>query len=97
MVHVFRDSLQIRKVSAAFKWNDLRVRDRVGDGTEVRMPVREIAVAVDRQRGALNATNIILLTLKHALNHTCEAEAASGLQRLLRLRNERALVFTASG
>ena len=77
MVHVFRDVLQIRKVPAALKCDDLRVRDRIGDRTEVRMFVREIAVAMDRQRGALNAANIILPALKHALNHARQTEAAS--------------------
>jgi len=73
------------------------VRNRLGDGTEVRVFMREVAVAVNRQRGALNTRNVVVLNLKHALNQTCQAEAASGLQRLLRMRNEFPLVFAASG
>lgn len=96
MVYVFGVPLQIWEVTAARESNDLCVRDRIGDGMEVCMLMREITVTVDHERGAPNPTNVILLTVQQALNRTRQAETASGMYRFQGLRNETALVFAAS-
>ena len=96
MAYVFKAPLQIGKVSAARKRNDLCVWDRIGDGTEICMLMREIAVTVHRERGALNPANIILQAVQKALSQTRQTETASTMYRFLRLRNEITLVFAAS-
>ena len=96
MVYIFGAPLQIWEVTAAREGNDLCVGDRIGDGLEIRMLVREITVTVHHERWALNPTNVILLTLQQALNRTRKAETASSSYRFSGLRNETALEFAAS-
>src|SRR5262245_39413604 len=97
MGHVIGDPLQIRKMPAALKCNDFRVRNLIGDGAEIRAPMREVAIAVNRKSRTSNAANGLLVTLKKALNHAREAEAASGAQGLARFGHEMALVLAAPG
>jgi hypothetical protein len=48
MLDVFGVLLQIREVPAPLKPNDLCMRDLVGNRAKIRVPVREVIVAVNR-------------------------------------------------
>ena len=87
MIGIVRALLQVWEVSAARKRYD-RMWNRIGDGAEVGIFVREIAVTVNRQRRTLDPANLLLLTVQEeTLNCTSQAETASRMHRLLGLCN----------